>query len=140
MKIKAFSEAAIKYFVTNKKHIVISIQNPNCDFVQLPAQESRLDWLGIHCYDRDEEQEESSYNRFLFEDHHARQILNFVEVWKHDIDLIVINCVMGESRSTGVAAALSKILNNDDMYFFKNYTPNMRVYRKILEAYYGTIL
>jgi len=139
MEIKVFSEEGVQRFITNKKHIVISLQDPTYDFVQLPEQESRVDWLGIYCYDLDKDIGQFPYSRYMFEKHHAKEIIKFVEVRKQAIDLIIVNCVAGVSRSAGVAAALSKILNKDDMYFFKNYWPNMRIYSFILEEYFGKV-
>lgn len=48
-------------------------------------------------------------------------------------DLVVIHCDAGVSRSPAVAAALSRhYLGYDDLYF-KQYRPNMHVYRTMLE-------
>jgi len=132
MKIKVFNEDDIQNFKTDEKHIVISIQDPNYKFVVLPAQLSRLDWIGLYFYDLDSETGQFSYDRFLFTNLHAITILNFVEEWKDKVDLICVNCVAGISRSAAIAGALSKILNDDDTYYFKNYCPNMLVYRTIL--------
>ena len=137
MKIKVFNEEEIQHFKTEEKHIVISIQDPNYDFVKLPEQQSRLAWLGFHFYDLDKDTEVFPYSRFVFNSEQAKEILKFVEDWKDSIDLICVNCCAGISRSAGVAAALSKILNGNDSYYFKQYLPNMLVYRTILTEYYG---
>lgn len=136
MKIKVFNEEEIQRFKTEEKHIVISIQDPNYDFVKLPEQISRLAWLGLHFYDLDKDTEVFPYSRFVFKSEQAKEILKFVEDWKDSVDLICVNCCAGISRSAGVAAALSKILNSDDSYYFKHYLPNMLVYRKLLTKYY----
>jgi len=137
MKIKVFNEKDIQNFKTDKKHIVISVQDPNYELVDLPEQESRLDYLGLLFYDLDSDTEVFPYSRYLFTNYHAKDILNFINKWKDKIDLICVNCVAGISRSAGIAGALSKILNNDDSYFFKHYCPNMLVYKTILKAYFG---
>ena len=69
----------------------------------------------------------------------ARKILDFVFAHKDEVDLIVVHCGAGISRSAAVAAALSKILNGDDMWVFENprYCPNNHVYRSILNAHFG---
>jgi len=157
MEIKIFNEKDIQKFKTNKKHIVISIQDPNSNFVKLPKQKSRIGWLGLQFYDLDKDTGYFPYggaydgtlfhriipnfmiHRFLFEFNHAKHILEFVGFHKNNINLVIINCVAGISRSAGVAGALSKILNNDDSYYFKHYCPNMRVYRTILEEYYNNV-
>jgi predicted protein tyrosine phosphatase len=135
MRIVVFNEDMIQKFTTNEKHILISVQDPNYDFVKLPKQISRLAWIGFHFYDLDKDTEVFPYSRFMFTSIQARIILDFVALWKNKVDLICINCCAGISRSAGVAAALSKILNNDDSYYFKHYLPNMLVYRTILEEY-----
>jgi predicted protein tyrosine phosphatase len=137
MKIKVFNEEEIQHFITEEKHIVVSIQDPNYGFVILPANSNRIDWVGLNFYDLDEDTEVFPYSKFIFTSIQARIILDFVDLWKNKIDLICINCCAGISRSAGVAAALSKILNGDDSYYFKHYLPNMLVYRKILKEYYG---
>lgn len=137
MKIKVLNEDALQHFITDGKHIVISFQDPNYDFVKLPEQSSRLAWIGFHCYDLDNDCGQFPYSRFLFEQRHAKELLNFVNTWKDKVDLIVVNCVAGVSRSMGAAAAISKILNGNDTQFFKEGCPNMRIYRFILEEHFG---
>jgi predicted protein tyrosine phosphatase len=74
----------------------------------------------------------------LFSKEDAVTILNFVnECVQHNKDItIVCQCDAGVSRSAGVAAALSKIYNDDDEYIFKKYVPNRYVYRMILETHF----
>jgi len=137
MKIKVFSELQIQKFKTEEKHIVVSFQDPNCDFVKLPEQSSRVAWIGFHCYDLDNDCGQFPYSRFLFERKHAKELLDFINTWKDKVGLIVINCVAGVSRSMGAAAALGKILNGEDAQFFKEGCPNMRIYRMLLEEHFG---
>ena len=63
----------------------------------------------------------------------AEDILKIASM-SDDIETIIVNCEAGISRSAGVAAALANIINEDDSRYFKEYLPNMLVYRKILEA------
>ena len=72
----------------------------------------------------------------LFDEKMAKHILFFVESFKLDTNMIVVHCEAGISRSAGVAAALSLILNKTDQYYFDHYCPNMLVYRKILNEYF----
>lgn len=70
-------------------------------------------------------------------DEQAKQIAEFVE--KHEdggYDLYV-HCDAGISRSAGVAAAIMLIkYGHDDVYFDSGYyKPNMKCYRKVLQAY-----
>lgn len=71
----------------------------------------------------------------LFNKDMAKQILDFVD--KHSDKLIICQCEAGISRSAGVAAALSKIYNGTDDFFFKRYIPNNLVYKTILELNYA---
>lgn len=45
-----------------------------------------------------------------------------------------VHCDAGQSRSAGIAAALAKYYLRDDWEFFRTKTPNMLVYRKLLEG------
>lgn len=135
MEIKVFNEESIPKFKTDQTHITISFQDPGHEFVELPRQDSRIGWTGVKCYDFDQDTGHFPYDRFLFTRKHAWQILTLTETTKDYVKLICVNCVAGISRSAGCAAALSKIYNGNDSYFFKHYLPNMLVYRTILEEY-----
>ena len=50
-----------------------------------------------------------------------------------EIEWIIVHCEAGVSRSAGAVAALSKLLNGDDSYFFKHFLPNTLVYKLILK-------
>jgi len=62
----------------------------------------------------------------------AKQIVEFVDDYKNSIDLIIVHCDAGISRSAGICAALSKWLTNDDKIFFSGYVPNMKCYHTVL--------
>jgi len=144
MKILVFSELEIQRVVIEEKHIVISIQDPSCEFVTLPNQNSRLDYLGLKFHDVDDvyisnfETWCKERNIIRFNKNDAKLILDFVMKWKDKVDLILVNCCAGISRSAAIAGALSKILNDDDLFYFKHYLPNPYVYRTILNTYYET--
>lgn len=63
----------------------------------------------------------------------GEQIIKFVESYPY-INHIVIHCLYGQCRSKGVGAALSKVYNNTDEQFMRTGTPNMKVYRTVLNA------
>jgi predicted protein tyrosine phosphatase len=67
----------------------------------------------------------------------AKAIVDLVEAHPEARN-IVIHCTAGKSRSAAVAAALHKVLNGSDAPIFDNkrYSPNMRVYRMVLEEWY----
>jgi predicted protein tyrosine phosphatase len=66
----------------------------------------------------------------------AIQISEFVKYWVNNVDLIVVHCDSGVSRSAGVGAAIMKWAENDDFEIFNNrlFRPNMRCYHYVLES------
>jgi predicted protein tyrosine phosphatase len=46
----------------------------------------------------------------LFNEEHAREIVNFVRPWT-DVDRIVIHCLAGQSRSPGIAMGLCELFS-----------------------------
>ena len=124
-----------------KKHIkvpyiMIRITSPDSDFLEVQNAELQKDVLFLKFYDLDKPLGNDKYDRFLFTGKQANQIIDFVQEYK-DVGLIIIHCDAGVSRSAGVAAALSKIINGSDFEFFNSglYRPNMRVYRFILNCW-----
>ena len=71
----------------------------------------------------------------LFNVKRANIIIDFVTEIKDEVDMLVVHCEAGVSRSPAIAAVISKILFGDDKAFFKApYTPNMHVYRVMLDT------
>lgn len=68
----------------------------------------------------------------------ARMIIDFVSKWINKVNLVIVHCEAGVSRSAGVCAALMKIFNGSDFEIFNNprYIPNMSCYRVVLEFYF----
>lgn len=66
----------------------------------------------------------------------AEQIAVFVKRWVAKVDIMIIHCEAGVSRSAGCAGAILKYFYNDDTQIFNNsyYCPNMSVYRMVIEA------
>lgn len=66
----------------------------------------------------------------------ANKIVNFLNSVKDRVDMIVVHCEAGVSRSAGVCAAAMTILGHDDMQIFDNpkFCPNMSCYRAVLTA------
>jgi len=133
MKIKVLSRQAIEKFTSDENHIVISISDPNSEKVKIVSKP--LDILSLEFYDLDKDTGVFPYSQFMFTDTHANKILDFVSIYAVDVDLIVVHCEAGISRSAGVAGALSLIYNGTDEYYFKHYLPNILVYRIILNTY-----
>ncbi len=74
----------------------------------------------------------------IFDKAKAQQILDFVaEMWPQ-VECFMVHCQAGMSRSPAVAAAIEHIYhgNGSDNYWFERKTPNMAVYRTILNTHY----
>ena len=70
----------------------------------------------------------------LFSDEQAGELAAFLrKVWGV-ADKLLIHCDAGISRSPAVGAAALKHFTGDDSWIFRDYYPNMRVFRKLLNA------
>ena len=114
-------------------YAVISITDPGDTLCKLPKSKDRKDVLRLCFHDVDFDQ--SSCKSINADD--ATQIVNFVLKNLDKVDLFVIHCTMGMSRSSAVGAAISKYINGDDALFFKYYTPNSTVFRTVLSEFYN---
>lgn len=68
----------------------------------------------------------------------ARQVWDFIQ-GLGEVDTLLIHCLMGLSRSPGIAAAVDKALTGDDMKWFTGNdgkVPNRRVYTGVLHVAY----
>ena len=114
----------------NKKFAILSIQDTPANEMAVGyraagncAKEKHPNWIG---------------HMKLINDIDAMKIKEFVNyVSTLDIDMLIIHCRAGQSRSAGVAAAVSVALFGTDKEYFDDprYTVNMTVYRKVLKAF-----
>lgn len=112
------------------KWALISISEKE-DHPEIQMNESHVDRLNLVFHDADVQKE----GEILFNPTHAQVILNFVEdMQSRDVDVMYVHCLMGQSRSAAVAAALEKALYGDDSKYFRPgpYKPNMLVFRTVL--------
>lgn len=135
MKIRVMSEQMIREYNCDVTHAIISIRSPSAigkgKPVTLPKNKKRHDVLYLVFHDVDDSSRFAGlYDRF--EESDAQKICKFVEK-NILVDTLICQCEAGISRSAGVAAAISKHLYGEDSFFFKNYLPNRRVYRMLLE-------
>ncbi|NLI01352.1 MAG: hypothetical protein GX446_17890 [Chthonomonadales bacterium] len=114
----------------NVPHIVISITDPGTREAALADSPLRMGVLRLQFWDASEH---DNYADVPSEEH-AAAIVDFVRRHLSDADLIVTQCEAGISRSSGVAAALSRWLNGHDEEFFQRYIPNRLIYRLIRRA------
>jgi len=140
MKFLITNRHAITYLKPEVDHVVISICAPGYLFPNLPENNKRLGLLQLEFVDLDriEIARQMGQEHMLMTKDQAKEILSFVNEYKDKVELIICQCDAGISRSSGAAAALSKILNNDDEWVFSstNYVPNMHVYRLLINEYF----
>ena len=126
-------------------HIIVSIQSPKDPRLPVLRTSRRtLRVVRLVFHDMDDmhkkhlpPEEWARYEDDCFGPAHARQIIAAVRMHP-DAEELLVHCDAGFSRSPAVAAALSKALTGDDKHFFRTYSPNMRVYRTILEEWYAS--
>jgi predicted protein tyrosine phosphatase len=117
--------------VEGKLWAVISITEPNVEWPLIVETESCKGVLRLAFHDIDEPEEPY----VAFNEGHAKQILDFVKQMKDaNVDLFIVHCRAGWSRSPAVAAALTKIYGQNDNVFFRNLRPNAYVYRLLLNT------
>lgn len=69
----------------------------------------------------------------------ARAIARFCEKWHDAVDMLIVHCDGGVSRSAGVAAAILRWFDADDSDLFRSRSksPNMWCYTRVLDAFRG---
>ena len=118
-------------------HAFISIKTPSDDTnPMIPiCPGSTLDILRLAFDDVDPKQYPEGFQFRSgvtpFNDTMASEVWDFIDNLPDDCT-VYVHCDAGLSRSPGLAAGLSKILNNDDAGYFENAYPNMLVYRTII--------
>lgn len=145
MRFAVLSRHRAQRWVHDDKFIHISIRDPESKMCSLMDCSSRVGDLHLEFDDIEKQDYDKlgSQNEYvLFDERYARAILNFVNeslICYPDLDLIVVNCEAGISRSAGVAAALCRIFNGRDDAIFGDPAlhPNMTVYQTILDYHFG---
>lgn len=137
-KILILSRRAAKEFVYDQPWAAISIAShsellPNLNCVQ------RIDLLQLIFEDLEHvisvEEAEEYYRGPLFNTAQASQILQFAKkVWPH-IDLLMIHCYAGISRSSAVGKFLSTLYQPEYVSWFDQlYSPNRLVFKTLQET------
>ena len=139
-----------KFFVTNRrevndfsgdpgKFVVVSITDPgsrNADIVSRPGLQSvlRLKFDDIEC-DRGPNYKTISKTQ-------AKSIVRYISDNHPDVDMIVVHCEAGISRSAAVAAVMSELLEGHDSFSEVRdnfgdllYFPNKLVMSRLREAW-----
>lgn len=126
----------IKDFSYEKPYLVISVADPESSDAEMIRSDYLTDVLRLKFDDVGKPfrfQFEKSSD-ILMTSEQANQILEFVKIYLSEVKLIVCQCEQGVSRSAAIAAALSRILQNEDEYFLKNYLANKFVYELLVQS------
>ncbi|HDK26321.1 MAG TPA: hypothetical protein ENG48_04420 [Candidatus Atribacteria bacterium] len=130
--ILIMSQAQVRFATYDKPYAIIGLRGINETFPKYQDSSYLVDVLTLSVDDITEPEE----NKVLFSYIHALQILNFVEKYKNTIDLLIIHCNAGISRSPAVAASLSIIYNINDYHtYFFLYEPNIHVFSTLMSVY-----
>ncbi len=135
MKIFVYSRSALDAVRPHEvAHVIISITSHPDDVARLRLNEMCRGVLRLSFPDA-EVPSDLHVETSLFSREQAMEIWTFTEKHLSQIERVIVHCDAGVSRSPAVAAALARVLNDDDTEFFGGrYRPNMRVYRFLLEA------
>ena len=113
---------------------MISISTPHVEYSEFPfctTTNNVIDICEVQFFDLD-----NTYpiKKGLMELKDAKKIAEFVSYYRDKI--IIVHCDAGQSRSAGVAAAISRYYNGHCFEYFHHpcYTPNMFCYRLMMEA------
>ena len=115
-----------------KNHIIISITDPFDVPANLFPNDNCKGILKLSFHDIDSEVIADKHKLELFTREQARKILDFVDANINDVELIIVACEAGISRSAGCCAALSEIYNGHDSGFFRTHIPNRFVFKQLM--------
>jgi predicted protein tyrosine phosphatase len=132
LNFKVFSRQNIEQYQSKNSWCLISIRDPGSNIVSINT-DNLISSIYLDFYDLDQSIP-GMKNCKMIDKFDAIKIIEMVEEFKHVCNTFCINCEAGESRSSGVAAALSKIYNKNDDVYFQSYCPNRLVYRTILSV------
>ena len=132
LNLLVLGRADIQTVMPEVPYSVISITDPNSPDAVLADSPLRHDVLRLKFHDIGDGTPFGDYTAMT--DAEAQTIISFAAEQSSHIELLVCQCEAGASRSAGIAAALSRLMQNEDAYFFRNYTPNLRVYDALLRV------
>jgi len=133
LRFTVLSRSMVERFVVQEPHVVISITDPENPDARLAESDQRIAVIRLQFHDIGD-YGQPLRNRIVMSDEDAEKILDFCCKYQH-VSRIVCQCEAGMSRSAGIAAALSKIFQDEDRFFFANFAPNRWVYRTILDVH-----
>ena len=137
LKLQVLDRSLARTVTHTEPYAVISIGEPQMKSAPLAASPQCQSVLRLHFSDvaSDLPRLRSLTHVAPFTPEMARQIADFArEQIRNGVNLIVVHCEAGMSRSAGVATALSQFYNHDETPFLAHYRPNAHVRRLLLEA------
>lgn len=124
--------------------VLISISSPELGEYKVPECDNMKDahYAIFHDIDQDGNVKGAiapvDYNNLIpFDDEMAKGIIDFALKWKDKVNLIVVHCDAGLSRSPGTALALSEVLNEDarmPQMFVRSLTGGMSLFNRFVKS------
>jgi predicted protein tyrosine phosphatase len=132
MEFFVYSRGAVERIAPHEEpHAIISISSAPDDLARLPVNQATAGVLRLSFLDADQPSANTPQET-LFSPAQAAQVWDFLSP-RRNIARLVLHCDAGLSRSPAVAAAVSRVFCGDDADFFRRYSPNRLVYRRLLE-------
>lgn len=116
-----------------KKYGVISISKPGEEPSWLKLEDYIFGIIKLGFYDVEET---FDVEIFAMSDDDAEAIIDFCNIIMPSVDILIVQCDAGISRSAGVGAAISKYYFGDDQWVFNTKRPNMHCYTTVLKKFY----
>lgn len=134
MKFTVLNQKQAVEYKPDGRAVLIGITDPDTQPVSYTG--TYVEVLPLQFHDMDKTY--AGYKTIDPED--AKKILELVLRHEEVLGEVVVHCGAGISRSSAVAAALSKILTGCDGQFFQPpFVPNRLVYSTILYEHFGTV-
>ncbi len=134
--IPFLSRTAGESFLSSQPYIVLSLTDPKTEPAALRESPLCKGICRLVFHDLDQVPQEliTDYALVLFTPAMADTAVAFVMAHP-EARVIMVHCEAGISRSAGMAAAIAKVLNGSDAFYFKYGVPNRRVYAEMLAAF-----
>lgn len=113
-------------------YAVISIQDTHTGGFGFTFTESQCCKGVLTLYFDDVEQDVEG--AVSFNGSHAQQIIDFILQYR-SVDVLLVHCYGGESRSRAVGAFAVQMLGGDNSRYFKGGNPNRLVYETLLKTW-----
>ncbi len=133
--IEVRSKSKAREFISDVPWAAISIASYDGDWPKLNAAK-RMGLLQLWFADLEFERGDPE---IMFQHSHAKQIYKFIaEMQEKEVELLLIHCEAGISRSPAIAAAVAQaFLGENATPYFKKYNPNQLVYKKMVQEGIG---